>query len=237
MKTITEQKPIEEIMQYLNKCQRVHIIGCGTCATLCHTGGKSEVIELKEKLEASGKKVTGWMVIPTACDELTKDALREEAEAVDAADCILAMTCAIGVQNIAIHLKDDKSVYPGLNTMFIGIEDRPGHFAEVCLQCASCVLGRTASVCPLVRCAKSLLNGPCGGSTEGKCEISPDVPCAWQIIYDRLLATGKLEQMEEIEPVKDWSVSVSGGPRQVDVDSECGIVKPGMRPEAASTKS
>ena len=237
MKTITEQKPIEEIMQYLDKCQRVHIIGCGTCATLCRTGGKSEVLELKEKLEASGKIVTGWMVISTACDELTKDALREESEAVNAADCILAMTCAIGVQNIAIHLKDDKSVYPGLNTMFIGIEDKPGHFIEVCLQCGSCVLGRTACVCPLVRCAKSLLNGPCGGSSDGKCEISPDVPCAWQIIYDRLLATGKLEQMEEIEPVKDWNVSVSGGLRQVDVDSECGIIKPGTQSEAASTKS
>ena len=237
MKTITDQKPLEEIMQYLDKCQRVHIIGCGTCATLCRTGGKSEVIELKEKLEASGKIVTGWMVIPTACDELTKDALIEEAEAVNAADCILAMTCAIGVQNIAIHLKDDKSVYPGLNTMFIGIEDKPGHFTEVCLQCASCVLGRTACVCPLVRCAKSLLNGPCGGSAEGKCEISPNVPCAWQIIYDRLTATGKLEQMEEIEPVKDWNVSVSGGPRQVDVDAECGIIKPGTQAESVSTKS
>lgn len=237
MKTITEQKPTEEIMQSLDKCQRVYIIGCGTCATLCRTGGKSEVLELKEKLEASDKIVTGWMVIPTACDELTKDALQEEAEIVNTADCILAMTCAIGVQNIAIHLKDDKSVYPGLNTMFIGIEDKPGHFTEVCLQCGSCVLGRTACVCPLVRCAKSLLNGPCGGSSDGKCEISPDVPCAWQIIYERLSATGKLEQMEEIEPVKDWSVSVSGGLRQVDVDSECGIIKPGTQSGAASTKS
>ena len=104
MKTITAQKPLEEIMKYLDKCQQVHIIGCGTCATLCHTGGKSEVMEMKDKLEASGKKVTGWMVIPTACDELTRDALRANAEDVDAADCILAMTCAIGVQMIALHL-------------------------------------------------------------------------------------------------------------------------------------
>jgi ferredoxin len=224
MKTITEQKPVEEIIKYLDKCQWVHIIGCGTCATLCHTGGKSEVIEMKERLEASGKKVTGWMVIPTACDELTRDALRENAEAVDKADCILAMTCAIGVQTIALHLKQTKPVYPGLNTLFIGTEDKPGHFIEVCLQCGSCVLGRTASICPLVRCAKSLLNGPCGGSADGKCEISPDVPCAWQLIYDRLEAMGRLDEMEEIEPIKDWSVSVSGGPRIADVDAECGII-------------
>ena len=232
MKTITEQKPVEEIIKYLDKCQWVHIIGCGTCATLCHTGGKSEVIEMKERLEASGKKVTGWMVIPTACDELTRDALRENAEAVDKADCILAMTCAIGVQTIALHLKQTKPVYPGLNTLFIGTEDKPGHFIEVCLQCGSCVLGRTASICPLVRCAKSLLNGPCGGSADGKCEISPDVPCAWQLIYDRLEAMGRLDEMEEIEPIKDWSVSVSGGPRIADVDAECGIITDKTESEA-----
>lgn len=224
MKTITAQKPVEEIMQYLEKCQWVHIIGCGTCATLCHTGGKTEVIEMKEKLEASGKKVTGWMVIPTACDELTGDALRAEAGAVDKADCILAMTCAIGVQTIALHLKETKPVYPGLNTLFIGTEDKPGHFIEVCMQCGSCVLGRTAAICPLVRCAKSLLNGPCGGSADGKCEVSPDVPCGWQLIYDRLAEMGRLDEMEEIEPVKDWSSSVSGGPRQVDIEAECGVL-------------
>jgi ferredoxin len=224
MKTITAQKPLEEIKQYLDRCQRVYSIGCGTCTTLCHTGGKTEVIEMKERLEADGKKVTGWMVIPTACDELTRDALRENAEEINAADCILAMTCAIGVQTIALHLKEAKPVYPSLNTLFLGTEDSPGHFIEACQQCGSCVLGRTAGICPLVRCAKSLLNGPCGGSADGKCEISPDVPCAWQLIYDRLAEMGRLDEMEEIEPVKDWSTSVSGGPRMVDVDAECGII-------------
>ncbi len=224
MKTITAPKPFEEILKYLEKCQWVHIVGCGTCSTMCHTGGKAEVIEMKEKLEAAGKKVTGWMVIPTPCDELTGDALRAEAEAVDAADCILGMTCAFGVQTIAMQLSKPKPVYPGLNTMFIGVEDKPGHFTEVCLQCGACVIGRTAAICPLVRCAKSLLNGPCGGSSNGKCEISKDVPCAWQLIYDRLSELGQLDQLDEIEPVKDWSVSVSGGPRRVDVDSECGVI-------------
>ena len=221
MKTITEQKPSEEIMQCLEKCQKVYLIGCGTCATLCHTGGKSEVLEMKDKLEASGKKVTGWMVIPTACDELTKYALEEEAERIKAADCILAMTCAVGVQMISLHLKESKPVYPALNTLFVGMEESPGHFTEVCLQCGSCVLGRTAGICPLVRCSKSLLNGPCGGSVGGKCEVSPDIPCAWQLIYDRLAEMGRLDEMEEIEPVKDWSVSVSGGPRKTDVEAEC----------------
>ena len=223
MKTITAQKPLEEITQYLDKCKGIYIIGCGTCASLCHTGGKAEAIAMKETLEASGKKVLGWMVIPTACDELTGDALRANAGEIEPADCILAMTCAVGVQTIGLHLKNTTAIYPALNTLFLGVEDSPGHFTEFCMQCGSCVLGRTAGICPLVRCAKSVLNGPCGGSSGGKCEISPDVPCAWQLIYDRLAEMGRLDEMEEIEPVKDWSTSVSGGPRMVDVEAECSV--------------
>lgn len=228
MKTITSQKPVEEVMKYLDKCPSVLIAGCGTCATMCHTGGKAEVIEMKERLEASGRKVS-WMVLPTACDELTGDALRQNAAAVDAADCILAMTCALGVQQIDMQLARPKPVYPALNTLFIGLEDSPGHFSEMCMQCGACVLGRTAAVCPLVRCAKSLLNGPCGGSSEGRCEVSKDIPCAWQLIYDRLSAMGRLDEMDEIEPVKDWSVSVSGGPRKMDVEKECNRVSAEQR--------
>jgi ferredoxin len=236
MKTITEQKPFEEIAGYLKKCRSVYIIGCGTCATLCHSGGKAEVSGIKEKLEAEGKKVAGWMVIPTACDELTRDALRAEAETIEKADCILAMTCATGVQTIALHLSQAKPVYPALNTLFLGTEDAPGHFVDACMQCGSCVLGRTAAICPLVRCAKSVLNGPCGGSAEGKCEISGDVPCAWQMIYERLAEMGRLDEMDELEPVKDWSPSVSGGPRMVDVDAECGIVTGKAEAEAEPSK-
>jgi len=217
MKTITEQKPIDEVMQYLEKCGTVYLIGCGTCATLCRTGGKSEVLEMKDKLEAAGKKVTGWMVIPTACDELTRDALRENAKDVESADCILAMTCAFGVQTVTLY--SDKPVYPALNTLFVGREERPGYFIEVCMQCGDCVLAQTAGICPLVRCAKSLLNGPCGGSVDGKCEISPDIPCAWQLIYDRLAALGQLDRLEEIQPPRDWSTSHAGGPRTITIET------------------
>ena len=216
MITVTEQKPLEEVKQYLDQCQSVYLIGCGTCATMLHTGGKSEVLAMKDKLEADGKKVTGWMVIPTACDPITKDALNENAEAVRAADCILVMSCAFGVQMVSLY--SDKPVYPALNTLFIGMEESPGHFIDACMQCGQCVLGKTAAICPLLRCAKSLLNGPCGGSVEGKCEIDPDIPCGWQLIIDRLTALGRLDQLDEIEPPKDWSVSQSGGPRSITVE-------------------
>jgi ferredoxin len=218
MITITKQKPLEEVLPSLGKAKKVYIIGCGTCATICHTGGKAEVLAMKEKLEAEGKKVTGWMVIPTACDELTREALAQEAEAIKQADAILVMSCAFGVQTITMY--SDKPVYPALNTLFVGKEETPGHFIEVCMQCGNCILATTVGICPLVRCAKSLLNGPCGGSVGGKCEISPDTPCAWQLIYDRLKALGQLDKMEEIVPVRDWSTSSSGGPRRFVLTDE-----------------
>jgi ferredoxin len=183
MITVTKPKPLEEILPSLDKAKKVFLIGCGTCATICHTGGRAEVLAMKEKLEAEGKKVTGWMVIPTACDELSREAL-------------------------------------ALNTLFVGKEETPGHFIEVCMQCGNCVLATTVGICPLVRCAKSLLNGPCGGSVDGKCEVSPDTPCAWQLIYDRLKALGQLDKMEEIVPVRDWSTSSSGGPRRFVLSDE-----------------
>lgn len=213
----TEQKPSEEIMRYLDKYERIYIIGCGSCTTMCHTGGKAEVLEMTDKLEAAGKKVAGWMVIPTACDELTGEALRQNAPDIEAADALLVMSCAYGVQMVNLYI--NKPIFPAVNTLFIGKEDRPGYFAEACMQCGSCILGRTACICPLVSCAKSLLNGPCGGSVGGKCEISTDIPCAWQTIYDRLESMGRLDELEEIEPVKDWSTSLSGGPRQMTIEA------------------
>jgi len=221
MKTITKQKPWEEILEMLSGVETVYLTGCGTCATMCRTGGKSEVLEMKAKLEAAGKQVTGWMVIPSVCDELTKYALEENAADVEAADGILAMHCAFGVQTLSLYT--DKLVYPALNTLFIGIEDTPGHFIEVCMQCGDCVLGKSAGICPLVRCAKSLLNGPCGGSVEGKCEVSPDIPCAWQMIVDRLQALGRLDILEEIVPVHDWSSSNAGGPRRLALEAICPV--------------
>jgi len=203
MITITEQKQIEEIVQSLERYQKVYLVGCGTCATICHTGGKSEVLEMKDKLEAAGKKITGWMVIPTACDTLTKYALMEDAGAINAADCILVMTCAFGVQTVALY--SDKPVYPSLNTLFIGKEDEPGCFSEVCMQCGECIIGQYASICPMTRCAKGLLNGPCGGSKNGKCEQNPDLDCAWVLIYERLKKLGELDKIKEFVPPKDYS--------------------------------
>ncbi len=215
MITITQSKPFEEIMQQLAQAQSVYIIGCGTCATMLHTGGRAEVLAMKEKLEAEGKKVSGWMIIPTACDLITREAIKEEATSIEKADTVLVMCCAFGVQTVAAF--SNKPTIGALNTLFIGKEEGAGEYIEVCMQCGDCVLGQTAGICPLVRCAKSLFNGPCGGSVKGRCETDPETPCAWQMIYDRLSTWGQLDKMEDIIPVKDWSTSLSGGPRRFKV--------------------
>jgi len=213
MITITEQKPLEEVTQSLSKCQKVYLIGCGTCATMLHTGGKSEVLATKEQLEADGKEVTGWMVIPTTCDTLTKEALAENARDIETADCILVMSCAFGVQTVASY--SDKPVYPALNTLFIGKEESPGHFNEVCMQCGECVIGQYAAICPVTSCAKGLLCGPCGGSKDGKCEQEPERDCAWILIYERLKKLGKLDELKGFAPPKDYSKRKR--PRQQEV--------------------
>ena len=202
MKTITEQKPFATITQFLEPHRRVYIIGCGTCATMCRTGGKEEVLRMKEQLEEEAKTVTGWMVIPTACHALTGEAMRLEADRLEEADAILVMTCAFGVQRVGSFT--DKLVYPALDTIFIGMEESPGQFSEVCSQCGECFLGETAGICPITACAKGLLNGPCGGSKDGKCEVDPDRDCAWILIYERLKALGRLGLMLKCRPPRDF---------------------------------
>ncbi len=213
MKTITRQKPFDKIKEMLDGFERVYIFGCGTCATLCGTGGNPEVSKMKEDLQHLGKTITGSMVVPTACDDLTQEMMKGNTREIEESDAILVMTCAFGVQTVVNCIT--KPVYPALDTLFIGKEEGIGHFSEVCMQCGECVLDKTGGICPITRCAKSLLNGPCGGSVKGRCEVDPDTECAWQLIYDRLKDLGQLERLEEIIPLKDWSKSRDGGPRRV----------------------
>ena len=145
-----------------------------------------------------GKMVTGWTVIPMACDEMTQTALAEKNGAIQSADSLLVMSCALGVQKVSAYIA--KVVVPGVDTLFIGLEDGPGNFHEVCDQCGHCVLGYTGGICPVTACHKGLLNGPCGGTNNGKCEIDKEKDCAWTLIYDRLKALGRLDLMKKYQP-------------------------------------
>ena len=198
MKSITKQKPLEEIEQQLEGLERVYIIGCGTCATMTKTGGREEVLDMKESLQGMGKMLTGWTVIPTACDDMTEASLKENKDAIQSADCLLIMSCALGVQRVGSYIS--KPVIPALDTLFIGVENIPGFYHEVCDQCGHCVLGYTAGICPITACHKGLLNGPCGGTNNGKCEIDKELDCGWTLIYQRLKEQGRLDLMKKYQP-------------------------------------
>jgi ferredoxin len=204
MKSITKQKPFQEIEQQLAGLDRVFIVGCGTCATMTKTGGQDEVLAMGKRLQELGKLVTGWIVIPTACDEMTQVAVKENDGAIRNASSILVMACALGVHRVNTYT--NKVVIPALDTLFIGVEDEPGRFQEVCAQCGQCVLGQTAGICPLTACHKGLLNGPCGGTNNGKCEVDKEKDCAWTLIYQRLKEQGRLDLMRKYYPPRDYNV-------------------------------
>jgi ferredoxin len=204
MKSITRQKPFDEIKQQLANFDRLFIIGCGTCTTMTKTGGVDQVLEMKERLQQLGKRVSGWTVIPTACDEMTEVAMKENSRALESASCILAMPCALGVHRISLYI--DRPVIPAVDTLFIGVEDTPGYFREVCAQCGQCVLGETAGICPITACHKGLVNGPCGGTNNGKCEVDKEKDCAWTIIYRRLNEQGRLDLMRKYYPPRNFQV-------------------------------
>jgi len=204
MKSITRQKPFEEIKRQLDGFDRLFIIGCGTCTTMTRTGGIDQVLEMKDRLQQLGKRVSGWTVIPTACDEMTEASMKENSQAIESASCILAMPCALGVHCIGQYI--DLPIIPALDTLFIAVEDEPGFFREVCAQCGQCILGETAGICPITACHKGLVNGPCGGTNNGKCEVDKEKDCAWTLIYNRLKEQGRLDLMRNYQPPRNFQV-------------------------------
>lgn len=213
---IAEQKPLDEIKNLIAPAEKVLVLGCGTCVTVCFAGGTREAEILATSLRMSTKLDNNPIEAThaTVQRQCEWEYLDEVIEEVKAADVVLSIGCGIGVQAIAEHFPD-KWVIPGLNTTFLGLPTEQGVWAERCAACGECVLGLTGGICPIARCSKSLLNGPCGGSEDGHCEIDPDVECAWQLIYDRLSAMDKLDNLLEIQPPKNWSTSRDGGPRKI----------------------
>lgn len=202
IRSITQPKTEEEIDRLLNGSARVFITGCGTCTTLTHTGGEPEVSAMKKRLVKSGKLVTGHVVVPVACDNLTGEMLKEHGDQIRQADAILVMTCAFGVQTIARQLK--KMVVPALDTLFIGKETEPGEYNEICMQCGTCIIGETGGICPVTTCHKGLVNGPCGGTDKGKCEIDKNKDCAWTLIYTRLAELNRLDLMRKLQKPRNF---------------------------------
>jgi len=211
-----ERKPLEEIIEFVKPFRRLLLVGCNECVTVCAAGGRKEVGLLASALQLKFMKQghaidIKEMTLERQCDP---EYVEELAPIIDQADAILSMACGCGVQEMARRYKN-LPVFPALNTKFMGASERQGVWAERCQGCGDCLLGLTGGICPIARCSKRLLNGPCGGSTNGKCEISPDVDCVWQLIWDRLKSLGLESRYEDIMPAKNWQTSRGGGPRKI----------------------
>ncbi len=206
---VTKKREFNELLENIKNYKSVFLLGCSECAALCGTGGEPDVTAMKQALEAEGKEITGTFVAKSGCQVLgTKVELKPFKDAIDKAGCIIVMSCGAGTQT-AVELYGNKPIFPANDSLFLANMTRLKVFDERCSLCGKCILDKTGGICPITRCAKSLLNGPCGGSQDGKCEISPDMPCAWQLIIERLSKTGSLDTLDEIILPKNWNPSTN----------------------------
>jgi len=212
-----KQKEIDWILDRLAPYRKIVVLGCGSCATVCFGGGEREVEELccslqlalrdsDADVEFQGltcKRVCDWEFVEPVADDLA------------GADAILSLACGAGTNLLAEKL-ETTPVIPGVDTTLLGTNVGPGQWVEKCAACGNCIIDETFGICPVAGCAKTLLNGPCGGSTDGKCEVGDDIDCAWDKIVKRAKALGRLDELERVVGPKDWSSARHGGQRSLD---------------------
>jgi len=214
---VGELKPLPEIIAALKGYRKVLTLGCGTCVTVCLTGGDKEARALALDITQTmkpGHDLPSFEVqtIERQCE---RDLVEKYLQIPDECDAILSLACGAGVQTLS-GIYRHLPVIPALNTSFLGALDEPGVWNEKCYGCGDCVLAYTGGICPVARCAKRLFNGPCGGSKNGTCEISETVDCAWSLIIERLKDLNRLDLFDLIIPFRDWSTDRSGGPRKLE---------------------
>lgn len=213
---VGEQKSIAEIKEIVSPYQKLLILGCGTCVKTCFAGGEDEVATLASALRLAFKKdgkdiAIEEFTIERQCED---EFIQEAATPIASNTAVLSLACGAGVQVIARRFID-VPILPGVNTTFIGALEKQGLFTEECLGCGDCKLAVYGGVCPVTRCSKKLMNGPCGGSRNGKCEVDPATDCAWQFIISRLEILGQLDNLRKYNPPKDWRSSHAGGLRKL----------------------
>jgi ferredoxin len=211
-----EQKPIDEIREMIGPYKRILALGCGSCVAECASGGEKETAMLASALRMAAKMNGENVEISekTIDRQCVKEFVIQLDDVIDQYDAVLSLGCGAGVQAVS-DMYPEVPIIPALNTEFMGETKDRGYWVESCIGCGDCMLYYFGGVCPLARCSKQLLNGPCGGSIDGKCEVDPEVPCAWQLIIDRLANFGALERLEIIYPPKDWSKKQGAGPRKI----------------------
>ena len=212
---VANRKPFEEIIAMLKPYSKILLLGCNECVTVCATGSSREVAVLASEIrlyrQKEGKSVEiREVTLERNCDPEYVESLKPF---IHDYEVVMSMACGCGIQFVGEHYRD-RLVLPAINTTFEGVTEEHGVWTERCQGCGNCVLDRTLGICPVTRCAKSIFNGPCGGSQGGKCEVDKDLPCAWQLIVDRHKEMNMMDKYLEIQPMKDWSTSRDGGPRK-----------------------
>lgn len=212
---VSKQKPFAEILAALEPASRVFLIGCAKCATVCKAGGEEQIWQMQEDLTAAGKEVTGSVVIDEACHMLrVQRDLRAKGEMVTGAEALLVLACGAGVQSVSAG--SNRLTVAGLDTLFLGNIRRFGQFEQRCSLCGQCLLNETAGICPVTVCPKGLLNGPCGGMDEGRCEVNTDADCAWYQIYLRLRERGDGAPLAATNPPRDFARNLRPGSLKLD---------------------
>lgn len=236
---VGERKPLEEIKGLVAPYRRVLVLGCGACVTVCQAGGEQEVKTLASLLRlASAKEGQPKEVLEgTTTRQCEWEFCEPFMAQVKTCDAVLSMACGVGVNFLATRI-GNIPVFPALDTSFYGAVIEHGKWAEMCAGCGECILALTGGVCPVARCAKTIMNGPCGGSRGGKCEISRpgrEVDCGWALIVERMKALGTLDKLRTIVPPKNWATGRDGGPRTY-VREDLVIQKPAAPSEAKPKK-
>lgn len=212
---VGDSKPLEEILEMIQGKEKVLVLGCRGCVTVCNVGGEKEVGILATMLRIARKKAglaptVDERTIERQCDP---EYIEELAEVAESYDAIISIACGVGPQFMSERYPK-VPVYPGINTTFIGGALEHGVWSERCQSCGNCLVHNFGGLCPIARCSKSIMNGPCGGSANKKCEISPDVDCIWHLIVEKMAGMGRLKELERVWPVKNWITSRDGGPRK-----------------------
>jgi len=227
---VAKQKPLAEIKSFIDPYKKVLLVGCGTCVTVCLAGGEKETKEVASALRIAylHEGVEKEIVDPTItrqCDpEFVQDLIDRYIAGQDI-EAVITMACGVGANYLAERLPGIP-VYPGQNTLFYGGVVEPGKWREYCAGCGECMVHKTGGLCPVARCAKTIMNGPCGGTNDGKCELGGETDCIWYLIVKRMTELGRLEELMEFEPPRSWTTARDGGPRVYEVEDKETLVSP-----------
>ena len=207
---IAQRKSVDEIKQMIEGYEKILIVGCGTCVAVCMAGGEKEVsilaslLRMSSRMDGKGVEI-GEITVERQCD---KEFIQPLEEKINDYQAVISLACGIGVQFLS-EMYDSKVILPGVNTKFLGSNEGEGVWQERCRACGDCVLAETGGICPVTICPKGLLNGPCGGTNDGKCEVDKEKDCAWTLIYRKLEKLGKLDSIRKIFPPKNYQVQTT----------------------------